>query len=80
MAVQSEDTPPGRPCEQCAVEALGRGINYSLPYVWNNFNYLQKMTKDLDFLADVDSLVGWLGHGFPLEGNPFLLTSSGKNA
>lgn len=77
MAVQSDDTPPGRPCEQCAAEALNGGVTHSPPYIWNNSNYLLKMTDDLSFLADVDPLVGWLGDEFELEGNPFLLAPEG---
>lgn len=73
MAVQSDDTPPGRPCEQCAAEALNGGVEHSAPYIWNNSNYLLEMTTDLAFLTDVDPLVGWLGDTFELEGNPFLL-------
>lgn len=86
MAVQSEDTPSGRPCEQCATEALNGGVKHSSPYIWNNSNYLLKMTEDLKFLAEVDPLVTWLGAGgsdggggdggggaFDLKNNPFLL-------
>lgn len=73
MAVQSNDTPPGRPCEQCAAEALNGGVKHSPPYIWNNSNYLLKMTEDLDFLGNVDPLLGFLGEGFELKGNPFLL-------
>lgn len=79
MAVQSDDTPPGRPCEQCAAEALNGGVKHSPPYIWNNSNYLLKMTEDLTFLTGVDPLVSWLAAGdgngvpFELEGNPFLL-------
>lgn len=82
MAVQSDDTPPGRPCEQCAAEALNGGVKHSPPYIWNNSNYLLKMTEDLDFLAGVDPLVSWLAAGdsegaaFELEGNPFSLAPS----
>eukprot|EP00752_Nemacystus_decipiens_P007282 g6518.t1 len=86
MAVQSDDTPAGRPCEQCAAEALNGGVKHSPPYIWNNSNYLLKMTEDLKFLAEVDPLVTWLGAGdsrasggggeagtFDLKDNPFLL-------
>lgn len=73
MAVQSDDTPLGRPCEQCATEALNGGVEHSPPYIWNNSNYLLKMMNDLAFLRGVDPLVGWLGNVFELEGNPFLL-------
>lgn len=88
MAVQSDDTPTARPCEQCAAEALNGGIKHSPPYIWNNSNYLLKMTEDLTFLAGVDPLVTWLGAGsggdggggggasggaFDLKSNPFLL-------
>ena len=86
MAVQSDDTPAGRPCEQCAAEALNGGVKHSPPYIWNNSNYLLKMTEDLKFLAEVDPLVTWLGAGggggsggdagggaFDLDNNPFLL-------
>lgn len=87
MAVQSDDTPAGRPCEQCAAEALNGGVKHSPPYIWNNSNYLLKMTEDLAFLAEVDPLVAWLGAGssggggggdgedgvFDLNNNPFLL-------
>eukprot|EP00903_Cladosiphon_okamuranus_P008959 g8573.t1 len=86
MAVQSDDTPAGRPCEQCAAEALNGGVKHSPPYIWNNSNYLLKMTEDLSFLAEVDPLVTWLGAresggsdgdggggGFDLKNNPFLL-------
>ncbi|CAM9852836.1 unnamed protein product [Scytosiphon promiscuus] len=79
MAVQSDDTPPGRPCEQCAAEELNGGVQHSPPYIWNNSNYLLKMTEDLDFLTGVDPLVSWLATGygressFELEGNPFSL-------
>lgn len=83
MAIQSDDTPSGRPCEQCAAEALNGGVKHSPPYIWNNSNYLLKMTWDLDFLAGVDPLVSWLGSGsgeaFDLKGNPFLLASSGHD-
>ncbi|CAM9262801.1 unnamed protein product, partial [Hapterophycus canaliculatus] len=79
MAVQSDDTPPGRPCEQCSAEALNGGVKHSPPYIWNNSNYLLKMTEDLDFLTGVDPLVSWLeagdgeGTAFELRGNPFSL-------
>ena len=78
MAVQSEDTPQGRPCEQCAAEALNGGVKHSRPYIWNNSNYLLKMTGDLEFLTEVDPLVTWLGvegegGAFDLKDNPFLL-------
>lgn len=73
MAIQSEDTPPGRPCEQCAARALNGGIEHSPPYIWNNSNYLLKMMDDLAFLEDVDPLVGWLGDSFDLRDNPFLI-------
>lgn len=86
MAVQSDDTPAGRPCEQCAAEVLNGGVKHSPPYIWNNSNYLLKMTEDLKFLAEVDPLVTWLGAGdsggsdgdggggvFDLKNNPFLL-------
>lgn len=66
-----------RPCEQCAAEAFNGGVKHSPPYIWNNSNYLLKMTDDLGFLAGVDPLVTWLGAAgsgaFDLEGNPFLL-------
>lgn len=86
MAVQSDDTPAGRPCEQCAAEVLNGGVKHSPPYIWNNSNYLLKMTEDLKFLVEVDPLVTWLGAGdsdgsggdgdggaFDLKDNPFLL-------
>lgn len=80
MAVQSADTPTARPCEQCAAEAFNGGVKHSPPYIWNNSNYLLKMTEDLAFLAGVDPLVTWLAAGsdggggaFDLESNPFLL-------
>lgn len=89
MAVQSDDTPVGRPCEQCAAEALNGGAKHSPPYIWNNSNYLLKMTQDLKFLAEVDPLVTWLGAGgggggggdggsgaFDLQDNPLLLANS----
>ncbi len=81
MAVQSEDTPAGRPCELCAAEALNGGVKHSRPFIWNNSNYLLKMTRDLEFLTDVDPLVTWLGAegeggdgAFDLRDNPFLLS------
>lgn len=77
--MQSDDTPPGRPCEQCAAEALNGDIQHSPPYIWNNCNYLLKMTEDLDFLANVDPLVGWLGEEFKLKSNPFLLATAEVN-
>ncbi|CBN77134.1 hypothetical protein Esi_0036_0099 [Ectocarpus siliculosus] len=83
MAIQSDDTPSGRPCEQCAAEALNGGVKHSPPYIWNNSNYLLKMTWDLEFLASVDPLVSWLGAGggkaFDLKGNPFLLATAGHD-
>lgn len=79
MAVQSEDTPVGRPCEQCAAEALNGGVRHTSPYIWNNSNYLLKMTDDVEFLAAVEPLVGWLGGSFELVGNPFLLAPEGKD-
>lgn len=83
MAIQSDDTPSGRPCEQCAAEALNGGVKHSPPYIWNNSNYLLKMTWDLEFLASVDPLVSWLGAGggkaFDLKGNPFLLATAGDD-
>lgn len=91
MAVQSDDTPVGRPCEQCAAEALNGGVKHSPPYIWNNSNYLLKMTEDLNFLTEVDPLVTWLGAGgsvggggdgvgsaFELKNNPFLLADLGE--
>ncbi|CAM9717536.1 unnamed protein product, partial [Ectocarpus sp. 13 AM-2016] len=83
MAIQSDDTPSGRPCEQCAAEALNGGVKHSPPYIWNNSNYLLKMTWDLEFLASVDPLVSWLGadggRAFDLKGNPFLLATAGHD-
>lgn len=73
MAVQSEDTPSGRPCEQCAAKVLSGGAEHSPPYIWNNSNYLLKMTDDLAFLKDADPLLRWLGETFELQDNPFLL-------
>lgn len=73
MAVQSEDTPPGRPCEQCVAKAINGGVEHSPPYIWNNLNYLLKMMDDLNFLEDVDPLTGWLEYTFDLQDNPFLL-------
>lgn len=84
MVVQSEDTPPGRPCEQCVASSLSGGVEHSAPYIWDNSNYLLKMTDDLDFLRAVDPLVRWLGEGFELRDNPFLLapadTGEGQRA
>lgn len=74
MAVQSDDTPAGRPCEQCAAESLNGGAKHSPPYIWNNSNYLLKMTEDLTFLASLEPLVCWLGNTFELESNPLLLS------
>lgn len=75
MVVQSDDTPAGRPCEQCAAESLNGGAKHSPPYIWNNSNYLLKMTEDLAFLGSVEPLAFWLGDTFDLESNPLLLSS-----
>lgn len=77
--MQSEDTPPGRPCEQCVASILTGGVENSPPYIWNNSNYLLKMTDDLAFLKDVSPFVSWLGDEFELEDNPFLLAPEGKD-
>lgn len=75
IAIQSEDTPPGRSCEQCIVSSLHGGVEHCQPYIWNNSNYLLKMTDDLDFLKSVHPLVSWLGNDFKFQDNPFLLAS-----
>ncbi|CAM9271234.1 unnamed protein product, partial [Discosporangium mesarthrocarpum] len=78
-AVQSANAPLDRPCEQCAARALNGGLEYRPPFIWNNRNYVLKLASDLDFLSDVQPLVGWLGPGFTLKDNPFLLSQEECN-
>ena len=74
-AVEPEDAPRGRPCEQCAVVKIGRGKGdgYKPTYLWEGSNYLLKMLHDLDFLHDVETLKEFLGPEFNLKRNPLLL-------
>ena len=44
------------------------------PFIWNNSNYLLKMWKDLDFLADIRKIVKMLNiRPSTIRSNPFMM-------
>ncbi|OQR98997.1 hypothetical protein ACHHYP_07335 [Achlya hypogyna] len=69
-------------CVECRAKSQAKSEPWIPTYLWHNLNYILKaalhssMGSDIAFLEDITPLRLYVGPGFPLAGNPFLIPQS----